>query len=143
LKIGGFPLTQWVTSDDQVKSALIGQQQEEKSLNMDLDAEPIERTFGLVWDFYRDVFDLGAKAEADGKTKRDIMKSIYSIFDPLGFLVPIVFQAKVLMQDIWRHKYDWDEELPPDLTDRWAGLDCFHPSPALYWNAVSPRNGMT
>ncbi len=110
---------------------------------MDLDAEPIERTFGLVWDFYRDVFDLGAKAEADGKTKRDIMKSIYSIFDPLGFLVPIVFQAKVLMQDIWRHKYDWDEELPPDLTDRWAGLDCFHPSPALYWNAVSPRNGMT
>ena len=84
---------------------------------MDLDAEPIERTLGLVWDFHRDVFVLGAKAEADGKTKRDIMKSIYSIFDPLGFLAPIVFQAKVLMQDIWRHKYDWDEELPPDLTD--------------------------
>ena len=120
LKIGGFPLTQWATSDDEVKSALIGQQQKETSLNMDLDAEPIERTLGLVWDFHRDAFVLGAKAEADGKTKRDIMKSIYSIFDPLGFLAPIVFQAKVLMQDIWRHKYDSDEKLPPGLTDRWA-----------------------
>ena len=42
---------------------------------MDLDAEPIERTLGLVWDFQRDAFVLGAKVEADGKTKRDIMKS--------------------------------------------------------------------
>jgi hypothetical protein len=68
---------------------------------MDLDAEPIERTLGLVWDFHRDVFVLGAKAEADGKTKRDIIKSIFSIF-PLAFLAPIFSLAKDFMQDIWR-----------------------------------------
>jgi hypothetical protein len=68
---------------------------------MDLDAKPIERTLGLVWDFHRDVFVLGAKAEADGKTKRDIIKSIFSIF-PLAFLAPIFSLAKDFMQDIWR-----------------------------------------
>jgi hypothetical protein len=88
-------------------------------INMDLDADPIERTLGLVWDFRRDVFVLGAKADPGGRTKRDLLKSIFSIFDPLGFLAPIVFQAKVLMQDIWRHKFDWDDELSQDLIDRW------------------------
>jgi hypothetical protein len=100
LKIGGFPLTQWATSNETVRKSLPGIQQEGASINMDLDADPIERTLGLVWDFRRDVFVLGAKAEPGGRTKRDLLKSIFSIFDPLGFLAPIVFQAKVLMQDI-------------------------------------------
>jgi hypothetical protein len=100
LKLGGFLLTQWATSDDQVKSAHIGQQKE-TSLKMDFDAEPIERTLGLVWDFHRDVFVLGAKVEADGNSKRDIMKSIFSIF-PLAFLAPIICLAMVFMQVIWR-----------------------------------------
>ncbi|XP_032781182.2 uncharacterized protein LOC116919317 [Daphnia magna] len=119
LKVGGFPLTQWATSDETVRQALPGQQQTGVSVNMDLDAEPIERTFGLVWDFRHDVFILGARAESGGRTKRDLLKSIFSIFDPLGFLAPIVFQAKVLMLDIWRRKFDWDDELSQDLIDRW------------------------
>ena len=86
---------------------------------MDLDAEPIERTLGLVWDFSRDVFILGAAARPEGKTKRQLLRSIFSIFDPLGFLSPIVFQAKYLMQDIWRLKFDWDDELSQVLLDRW------------------------
>jgi hypothetical protein len=119
LKVGGFPLTQWATSNEAVRKSLPGIQQEGASINMDLDADPIERTLGLVWDFRRDVFVLGAKADPGGRTKRDLLKSIFSIFDPLGFLAPIVFQAKVLMQDIWRHKFDWDDELSQDLIDRW------------------------
>ena len=86
---------------------------------MDLDAEPIERTLGLVWDFSRDVFILGAAATSEGKTKRQLLRSIFSIFDPLGFLSPIVFQVKYLKQDIWRLKFDWDDELSQELPDYW------------------------
>ncbi|XP_057380930.1 uncharacterized protein LOC130703485 [Daphnia carinata] len=119
LRAGGFPLTLWATSNDVVRKAIPGQRKEGASVNMDLDEDPIERTLGLVWDFRRDVFLLGAKAEPGGRTKRDLLKSIFSIFDPLGFLAPIVFQAKVLMQIIWRRKFDWDDELSQDLIDRW------------------------
>jgi hypothetical protein len=86
---------------------------------MDLDAEPIERTIGLVWDFNRDAFVLAATVSSEGRTKRDLMRAIFSIFDPLGFLAPVVFQGKFLMQDIWRRKFDWDVELDQDLIDRW------------------------
>jgi hypothetical protein len=119
LKRGGFPLTQWATSSQIIRESLPAQQQDAKPINMDLDAEPIERTFGLVWYFGRDVFILEAAAKSEGKSKRQLLRSIFSIFDPLGFLSPIVFQAKYLMQDIWRLKFDWDDELSQDLIDRW------------------------
>jgi len=89
LKVGGFPLTQWVTSNDTVRKALPGQQQASTSINMDLDEDPIERTLGLVWDFRRDVFVLGTKVESGGRTKRELLKSIASIFDPLQTMLSI------------------------------------------------------
>ncbi|XP_045023467.1 uncharacterized protein LOC116929559 [Daphnia magna] len=126
---GGFPLTQWATSNSIVRQSLTGQQLDGTVINMDLDAEPIERTLGLVWNFHLDAFILGASVRTDGRTKRDLLKAIFSIFDPLGFLVPIVFQAKFLMQDIWRQKFDWDEELDQDIIDRW--IQWARPLPSL------------
>ena len=132
LKKGGFPLTQWATSNEIVRQSLPGQSLEGTTVNMDLDAEPIERTLGLVWDFKQDAFVLGASVRSDGRTKRDLMRAIFSIFDPLGFLAPIVFQAKFLMQDIWRRKFDWDAELDQDLIDRW-----------IHWaNSLPSLNGL-
>ncbi|XP_057366956.1 uncharacterized protein LOC130687815 [Daphnia carinata] len=119
LKAGGFPLTQWATSNASVRSGLPGMQQKEVTLDMDLDASPIERTLGLKWNFDLDAFVLKASVSLDGKTKRSLLKAVSSIFDPLGFLSPIVFLAKHLLQDVWRRKLDWDDELDIDLLDRW------------------------
>ena len=68
LKKRGFPLTQWATSSRIIRDSLPAQQQDAKPINMDLDAEPIQRTLGLVWDFGRDVFILGAAAKPECKT---------------------------------------------------------------------------
>lgn len=109
--INRYPENNW-----KAKSTFGNQSSE---INLDSDAEPIERTLGLVWDFTRDAFVLGETVRSDGRTKRELMKAIFSVFDPLGFLALIVFQAKCLMQDIWRRKLDWDTELDQDLIDRW------------------------
>ena len=42
-----------------------------------------------------------------------------SIFDPLGFLSPIVLTAKILLQDIWRSGVGWDDTLPSNLLSIW------------------------
>jgi hypothetical protein len=39
--------------------------------------------------------------QTDVPTKRDLMRAILSIFNPLDFLAAVVFQEKFLMQDIW------------------------------------------
>lgn len=42
-----------------------------------------------------------------------------SVFDPLGFLAHFVVYAKILMQEIWRSKIDWDDSLPPLYKEKW------------------------
>ncbi|XP_057379661.1 uncharacterized protein LOC130701900 [Daphnia carinata] len=119
LKAGGFPLTQWATSHTAVRSGLPDMQHREPIIDMDLDALPIERTLGLMWDFRRDAFVLKTPVSPVGTTKRALLRAVSSIFDPLGFLSPIVFQAKHLLQDVWRRQFDWDDQLDSDLQDRW------------------------
>ena len=49
-------------------------------------------------------------------------QDIARLFDPAGWLAPIVVSAKMLMQDLWRDKLDWDEPLPAPLARRWESF---------------------
>ena len=52
-------------------------------------------------------------------TKRGILKTVSSIFDPLGFLSPFTMRAKCILQDLWRLKVDWDAEIDSDIKRKW------------------------
>ena len=47
-------------------------------------------------------------------TKRVILSTIAKLFDPLGFLAPVVMLAKCLFQEIWKLGLDWDSKVPLD-----------------------------
>ena len=49
-------------------------------------------------------------------TKRNFLKKIASLFDPLGLLAPFTVRAKILLQDMWTAGLDWDEEMSESLT---------------------------
>ena len=49
-------------------------------------------------------------------TRRKILSDIAKIFDPLGFLSCVVIVLKICMQEIWKTKLGWDEELPTEIT---------------------------
>ena len=48
---------------------------------------------------------------------------------PLGFVFPVIFLMKVLMQDIWRLQISWGEDLPTELARRL--FDWYNGLPAL------------
>ena len=52
-------------------------------------------------------------------TKREFLGIIMSIFDPLGLLSPFTIQARILMQEIWSSKINWDEVLLDLEFSRW------------------------
>lgn len=52
-------------------------------------------------------------------TKRVILSSVAQIFDPLGLLSPITITGKIIMQQLWRLKIDWDESIPIHLFTIW------------------------
>ena len=58
----------------------------------------------------------------DVVTKRTILKYSSQIYDPLGLLSPITVSAKILLQELWKDKYDWDTPLPDPVLETWNQL---------------------
>ena len=53
-------------------------------------------------------------------TKRAILSLIARIFDPLGFLTPLVMSAKFIFQELWCSGVGWDEEVPVTIQTRFV-----------------------
>ena len=55
-------------------------------------------------------------------TKREILQDLSKIFDPLGFIAPVVIRGKILIQKLWQLKVPWDEPLNDDLQTKWKDV---------------------
>ena len=80
----------------------------------------VSRALGLIWDIQKDVFRFADKS-SDSKphTRRGVLSTIASVFDPLGFLEPFTLMGKLLIQDLCKDKKDWDDPLSAEQTTRW------------------------
>ena len=92
-----------------------------KTLDLNYDELPIERTLGVQWCVDSDTFRFCITIKDKPLTRRGIL-SIVSIYDPLGFAAPFTLKAKKLLQDLWKdEKLGWDNELPETYRENWRG----------------------
>ncbi|GBP62950.1 hypothetical protein EVAR_95905_1 [Eumeta japonica] len=52
-------------------------------------------------------------------TKREILRTAMSVFDPLDLAAPLTIAAKRILQATWKLGTDWDEEVPDDVYKDW------------------------
>ncbi|XP_062538815.1 uncharacterized protein LOC134207114 [Armigeres subalbatus] len=52
-------------------------------------------------------------------TKREVLRTVMSIFDPIGLVAIFVIHGKVLVQHIWRSGLGWDERIGDTLLEQW------------------------
>lgn len=50
-------------------------------------------------------------------TKRNVLKAMAKIYDPMGFLGLFTIRVKLLLQTIWEKYYEWDELLAGDVAN--------------------------
>ncbi|XP_064394514.1 uncharacterized protein LOC135341786 [Halichondria panicea] len=89
------------------------------------DAE--QRILGLKWNITSDqiifsLADLAEQARRLEPTKRNVISLIGRVYDPLGFLAPIVVRYKVFMQSLCKAKIGWDEKIPEASITQWSKL---------------------
>ena len=75
-----------------------------------------QKVLGLSWDFEQDTITLeltpiAKRAEDLPATKRNTLRLLAGIFDPLGMIGPITITAKILFQEACRQKINWDDPL--------------------------------
>ena len=88
------------------------------------------KVLGMVWDAREDVLKFNSKFKSveewkkflgiEKWTKRTILKTTASTYDPLGFLSAIVVRARAVIQKLWLLNLDWDEEIPPENEEQWV-----------------------
>lgn len=85
-----------------------------------LDGQGALKTVGLLWNANGDVLQFSVQtSETYRVTKRNVLSKIAQIFDPLGLIGPVLINAKIVMQQLWQLKLDWDESLPQSLYTTW------------------------
>ena len=85
--------------------------------------EHADRTLGLLWEPNRDRLGFNTaiaklpdaiREKARPPTKREALSAVMSVFDPLGLVSHFTIAAKILLQNLWRKKIEWDEEIPDE-----------------------------
>ncbi|KAK0141947.1 hypothetical protein N1851_020380 [Merluccius polli] len=119
---GGFILTKWTSNSRTVLQALSEDQRAKdlKELDMDRDELPAERALGLRWCVEEDTFTFKLDMNQMSCTRRGMLSVSSSVYDPLGFLAPIMLPAKCMLQELCRKNIGWDDAIPQDLRDQWT-----------------------
>lgn len=52
-------------------------------------------------------------------TKRSLLSDINNIYDPLGFIAPVLIKGEIFLQRLWLLKLNWDINLPSQFQEQW------------------------
>jgi len=93
--------------------------QDVRTLDLSQDTLPAECALGVVWCVESDSFSFRTVNQNKPFTRRGILSVVSSVYDPLGLLCPFVLSAKLLVQELCKRKYGWDDELPAEAVTHW------------------------
>ncbi|XP_065089502.1 uncharacterized protein LOC135710766 [Ochlerotatus camptorhynchus] len=124
----GFHIRNWVSNRPKVLEA-IGEVNPATVKNLAMNNQSgFERLLGISWLPGEDVFCFSLSLQGDlqglvegtiAPTKRMMLSFVMKIYDPLGLVGSLIVQGKILIQEVWRAKVDWDQQIPEDIFKSW------------------------
>ncbi|XP_055527168.1 uncharacterized protein LOC129719785 [Wyeomyia smithii] len=125
---GGFKLHNWRSNSSAVLKHLEEVQHgPDKWLSLG-DGVKNERVLGMLWSPSTDELSFCTQMTeevqrlvqtASRPTKRQILRCVMTLFDPLGLLSPFIIHGKTLIQDLWREGAECDEQVGDEMYGKW------------------------
>ena len=118
---GGLRLHKFVTNNESVMRSIPEADRADNSTPHSLlsSNDIIERALGIQWCVKSDTFRYKVVLKERPPTRRGILSTVSSIYDPLGFLSPFILLGKQILQSLCQDGYDWDTEVPIDVQEKW------------------------
>ena len=123
LETGGFKVKGWVSN--KVETLEVPKEEQKAATFLQ---GTVEKVLGVVWNSNTDTFSFAVKSdlldcqEPIQLSKRKVLSQIARIYDPIGFASAFMISAKIALQALWKRGISWDEELPPELSQKWKRL---------------------
>ena len=115
----GMKIHKWVCSHEGVVPG-----PREKVLVRDPNLEsdfPGGKALGISYDPIKDEFRFKEKLQPEGEVwnRRKTLAFYMSLYDPLGFILPVLMVARMLFQETWYAEPTWENTLSKELQDKW------------------------
>ena len=117
----GFRLTKFNSNNREVLRAVpVDERAKEiKHLNLDFDDLPMTRALGVLWNVEQDQLTFSVQLKAQPMTRRGVLSVTAALYDPLGFVAPVILPAKQLLQKLCVEGKEWDEPLSNEHQSSW------------------------
>ncbi|KMQ85252.1 hypothetical protein RF55_16302 [Lasius niger] len=120
LQKAGFQLRKWASNNPSLLTD-IDSNDHGLAQSKILQSDDSLKVLDLKWNPQVDAFQFEISlSNLAPTTKRAVLSTIASIFNPLGWLAPVVITAKILMQKLWATRCDWDAVLPENMYKEWS-----------------------
>ena len=118
---GGIKLHKWHSNKPNLETNDLSSQKELNFAKEHLGTKANEtKILGLNWDKQRDTFIEEIPTESQRLTKRNILKTLASIYDPLGFISPVLLIGKTLFRNLCDLRIPWDNKIPQEIENKWV-----------------------
>ena len=71
-----------------------------RDLDLHRDSLPAQRSLGVYWNLEEDAFTFRVALPDKPFTRRGVLSTVNSIYDPLGLAVPVLLEGKLLLQQL-------------------------------------------
>ena len=118
---GGFKLHKFTSNSKEVVESIPVESRAKEIKEIDLNCDLLipERVLGVEWNIENDVFKFRITLKDKPLTRRGILSTVSSIYDPLGFAAPFLFRGKRILQLLCKENLDWDDAIPDELRTQW------------------------
>lgn len=119
---GGFRIAKWVSNSRDVMQSIpvTARAKGVQDLDLDHDSLPVDRALGVEWNVESDAFCFKMALAEQKITRRGILSTLSSVYDPLGFVAPCMLKSKGIMQELCKLHLQWDDPIPEGLTAKWS-----------------------
>ena len=78
------------------------------------------KTLGICWKPISDTFIFSIDLDDISQTtKRTLLSDSSKLFDPIGWIAPVIIAFKCLIQQTWVEGISWNEKLPDSIANQW------------------------
>ena len=118
---GGFQVSKVMSNEREVLNAFPPEHRAPavKDLDLNLNSLPMDRALGIHWDVEADTFNLVVSDKSHPDTRKGVLSSIATIYDPLGLVGLLILPGREINQELCRLKYDWNDRLPDKRAVKW------------------------